>query len=87
MTPMESISLGSFGFARASSHVAYFNTGNTLLTKKLLKQDYRYHKLHKTFSKLLSAVFLYCRFFLFLKDVFSQIIFQFSKKCVFLIKI
>ena len=38
-------------FASASSHVADFNTGNKLLTQKLLKQGYRYHKLHKTFSK------------------------------------
>ena len=38
-------------FARASSHVADFNTRNKLLTQKLLKQGYRYHKLCKTFSK------------------------------------
>ena len=38
-------------FARASSYVADFNTCNKLLTQKLLKQDYRYHKLRKTFSK------------------------------------
>ena len=38
-------------FARASSHVAEFNTVNKLLTHKLLKQGYRYHKLGKTFSK------------------------------------
>ena len=38
-------------FARASSHVADFNTHNKLLTHKLLKQGYRYHKLCKTFSK------------------------------------
>ena len=38
-------------FARASSHVAGFNTRNKLLTQKLLKQGYRYHKLRKTFSK------------------------------------
>ena len=38
-------------FARASSIVADFNTRNKLLTQKLLKQGYRYHKLHKTFSK------------------------------------
>ena len=37
-------------FARASSHVADFNTRNKLLTQKLLKQGYRYHKLRKTFS-------------------------------------
>ena len=38
-------------FARASSYVADFNTRNKLLTKKLLKQGYRYHKLRKTFSR------------------------------------
>ena len=36
-------------FARASSHVADFNTRNKLLTQKLLKQGYPYHKLHKNF--------------------------------------
>ena len=38
-------------FARASSYVADFNTRNELLTQKLLKQGYQYHKLRKTFSK------------------------------------
>ena len=38
-------------FARASSHVADFNTCNKLLTQKLLKQGYQYHKLRKTFHK------------------------------------
>ena len=38
-------------FGRASSCVADFNTRNKLLTQKLLKQGYRYHKLCKTFSK------------------------------------
>ena len=38
-------------FARASSHVADFNTCNKLLTQKFLKQGYGYHKLLKTFSK------------------------------------
>ena len=33
------------------THVADFNTRNKLLTQKLLKQGYRYHKLCKTFSK------------------------------------
>ena len=37
--------------ARASSYITDFNTCNKLLTQKLLKQGYRYHKLHKTFSK------------------------------------
>ena len=35
-------------FAKASSHVADFNTGNKLLTQKLLKQGFWYHKLRKT---------------------------------------
>ena len=43
--------LWSHSFARASSHVADFNTCNKLLTQKLLKQGYRYHKLRKTFYK------------------------------------
>ena len=38
-------------FARTSSYAADFNTCNKLLTQNLLKQGYRYHKLHKTFSK------------------------------------
>ena len=38
-------------FARASCHVADFNPCNKLLTHKLLKQGYRYHKLRKTSSK------------------------------------
>ena len=37
-------------FARSSSHVADFNVHNRVLTQKLLKQGYRYHKLRKTFS-------------------------------------
>ena len=37
-------------FARASSIVADFNTCNKLLTQKLLKQGYRYHKLHNYFQ-------------------------------------
>ena len=38
-------------FARVSSQVADFNARNKSLTAKLLQQDYRYHKLRKTFSK------------------------------------
>ena len=37
-------------FARATSYITDLNTRNKLLTQKLLKQGYRYHKLHKTFS-------------------------------------
>ena len=36
-------------FARASSHVADFNTRNKLLTQKLLNQDNWYHNLRKIF--------------------------------------
>ena len=38
-------------FARASSYVADFSIPNELLTQKLHKQGYQYHKLCKTFSK------------------------------------
>ena len=38
-------------FARVSSHVDDFNTRNKVLTAKLLRQGYRYHKLLKAFSK------------------------------------
>ena len=38
-------------FARVSSHVDDFNTRYKVLTAKLLRQGYRYHKLCKAFSK------------------------------------
>ena len=39
-------------FARVSGHVHdFFNTRNKVLTAKLLRQGYRYHKLRKAFSK------------------------------------
>ena len=44
-------------FARVSSHVDDFNTRNKVLTAKLLRQGYRYHKIRKTFFKILSAAF------------------------------
>ena len=43
-----------FRFARVASHVDDFNTRQTLnkvLTAKLFRQGYRYHKIHKAFSK------------------------------------
>ena len=49
---MESISLNSFVLLEhLAIYVADFNTRNKLLTQKLLKQGYLYHKLRKTFSK------------------------------------
>ena len=38
-------------FARVSSHVDDFNTRNKVLTAKLFRQGYRYHKVRKAFSK------------------------------------
>ena len=39
-------------FVRVFSHTDDFNTRNKVLTAKLLRQGYRYHKLRKAFSKL-----------------------------------
>ena len=44
------IFLNLFVFARVSSHVDDFNTRNKVLTAKLLRQGYRYHKLRNAFS-------------------------------------
>ena len=38
-------------FARVSIHVDDLNTCNNVLKAKLLRQGYRYHKIHKAFSK------------------------------------
>ena len=38
-------------FARVSSHVDDFNTRNKVLTAKLLRHGYRYHKIREAFSK------------------------------------
>ena len=60
-------------FTRASSHVADFNTRNKLLTQKLLKQGYWYHKLHKTFSKYYRRYYdLISRFQIRLKSLLRQ---------------
>ena len=44
-------------FARVSSHADDFNTRNKVLTAKLLRQGYRYHKLRKAFSKFIRRHF------------------------------
>ena len=60
-------------FARASSHVADFNTHNKLLTQKLLKQGFQYHKLCKTFSKFYRRYFdLTSEFQIGLKSLLRQ---------------
>ena len=57
-------------FARASSYVTDFNTRNKLLTQKLLKQGYQYHKLRKTVSKFYRRYYdLISRFHLGLKSL------------------
>ena len=43
-------------FDRTSSYIIDFNTRKILLTQKLLKQGYQYHKLRKTFSKGVRAL-------------------------------
>ena len=67
--PMESISQ-LIRFARSSSYVADFNTGNKLLTQKLLKQGYRYHKLAKPFLNFIDDTMIsYLNFKLGLKSL------------------
>ena len=59
--------------AGASSYVADFNTRNKLLTQKLLKQGYRYHKLRKTFSKFYRRYYdLISKFLIGLKSLLCQ---------------
>ena len=59
--------------ARASSHVADFNTRNKLLTQKLLKQGYLYHKPRKTFSKFYRRYYdLISKFQIGLKSLLHQ---------------
>ena len=70
--PMESISL-LFRFARASNYVTDFNTCNKLLTQKLLKQGYRYHKRPKIFSKFYRRYYdLISKFKVGLKSLLRQ---------------
>ena len=60
-------------FARASSYITDFNTCNKLLTQKLLKQGYRYHKLCNTFSKFYRRYYdLVSKFQVGLKSLLRQ---------------
>ena len=55
------------------SNVADFNTRNQILTAKLLKQGYWYHKLRKTFSKFYQRRYdLVSKFSLELKSLLKQ---------------
>ena len=58
------------GFARVSSHVDDFNTRNKVLTAKLLRQGYKYHKPCKAFSKF------YRRHFDFVSNVRLKTLFS-----------
>ena len=59
-------------FARASNHVADFNTHNKL-TQKLLKQGYLYHNLRRTFSKFYRRYYdLISKFQIGLKSLLRQ---------------
>ena len=60
-------------FARASNHVADFNTRFKLQTQTLLKQGYRFHKLRKTFSKFYRRYYdLISKFKIGLKSLLRQ---------------
>ena len=60
-------------FLSLISYVADFNTRNKLLTQKLLKQGYRYHKLRKTFSKFYRRCYdLISKFQVGLKSLLRQ---------------
>ena len=61
-------------FARASSHVTDFNNRNQFLTTKLRKQGYRYHKLHKAFSKSYRRHFeLVEKYHVSLKNLYNKV--------------
>ena len=60
-------------FARVSSHVVDFNTRNKVLTAKLLRQGYRYHKLRKAFSKFYRRHFdIVSKYYVGLKTLLLQ---------------
>ena len=60
-------------FARASNHVADFNTRNKLLTQKLLKPGYQYNKLCKAVSKFFRRHYdLIAKFQIGLKSLLRQ---------------
>ena len=47
-------------FARVSSHVDDFNTRNKVLTAKLLRQGYRYHKFVRRFQNFIGGILTKC---------------------------
>ena len=60
-------------YARASSHIAAFITCNKLLSQKLVKQGYLYHKLRNNFSKIYRRYYdLISKFQVGLKSLLRQ---------------
>ena len=71
--PMESISLNSFILLEHLVMLLINSNRNKLLTQKLLKQGYRYHKLRKTFSKFYRRYYdLISKFQIWLKSLLRQ---------------
>ena len=70
----ETVQLLQYFFsAMAESWKKFFNTRNKLLTQKLLKLGYRYHKLRKTFSKFYRRYYdLISKFQVGLKSLLRQ---------------
>ena len=61
-------------FARVSSHVDNFTTRNKVLTAKLLRQGYRYHKLRNACSKFYRRHFdLVSKYYVGLKHFFCKV--------------
>ena len=46
-------------FARGSCHVDDFNTCDMVLTAKLLRQGYKYHKIRKAFQNFIGGIWTY----------------------------
>ena len=60
-------------FVRVSSHVDDFNTRNKVLTAKLLRRGYRYHKIRKAFSKFYRRHFdILSKYYVGLKTLLLQ---------------
>ena len=71
--PMESISLNSFVLLEHLAMLLTPTLAINLLTQKLLKQGYRYHKLRKTFSKFYRLYYdLISKFQVGLKSLLHQ---------------
>ena len=60
-------------FPRVSSHVDDFNTRNKVLTAKILRQVYRYHKIRKAFSNFYPRHFdMVCKYNVGLKTLLLE---------------